>query len=1014
MAKVPYQSFENLRGIDARASNLTRDEFYAQNLTNCRFASSKAVRKRNGYEVVGQAGGFVGGHEYVYFDADTGATVTEILAINDNLWKLGESSFVITRTGATTWSTEVVVEGGARVFKLKEGSTTILSQSLGTGLEDLPVTIEELRIVIDALANYSCSTLTKWARIDGNQSSVTTLTIDTNSGDLVVGDKVTFWDYVSSKLVVRTVTAVGATTLTLDTQDAAVTVKDNQYLSKAAAPAASLQMTTPQSTTGTTITLTFNYWDYINFDFLPGINYAREPFKDMWALRNNSSFTPPSFLNNDNICLIAYYDQNTFSGDHESQGRIFKYDGQRVYRAGLPKPTIRENVSGTHGLRLGALASGSTYLIKARYRFLDARGRYTYSQISNQVSITGTGAAKYLAVPFPAFADRGALLPGSPTGFGEAIGGYFTVNGNQVGVTTIAVFQTSDLAVGDQVVFYDSSTSKYVRRTVTGLTFGSAITISGAAVNVSNTQTIYSKVFEGFPYYFDTIDSGSSNTTIDVNDSDFQINDPIIFTHTNVGSIPIPTRKVTAAGSGSITIDSAVSAINTEYASRGMTVEVYITQAGGGVFYKMFEAPVGITPGSGTALEKELIFSTNTLGDYTVLGEPLDEPPLGFEWDLPPKARHLTTFQDLPVATGDNQAPNNIYWPDIENIEGWPLASNVASINSNIQGPVTAIGASGDDELFIFKRNAVYALYGSLATGAIASRKVSEGSWGVSSHNSLLTVDEALIGICDLGITRLANGKVDEAFGYRINPLIRRKAAKPGSTGLVMHQAHAVNDPGNLGCRFYIPYSSYTSGSASNSLGFFLDLDRLDISEPVWLDESFTDSLEPSRGWFSHDNVTYFLSSAAGGSNAAANSGHFFREIRVKDSSYASKNYYDNHLAITQTVRFADLFRGDPSLNQEFLWMAIYSFLTTPDSDFWTTNTLTVNTYRNWQESTVSTTFAAAFSASTTFEATQKLASDKARALRIVITNAVAGESSYISGIGLMVSGSYVLEEFRK
>lgn len=1008
MAKFFFKNFENLRGIDARASDLTREMFYAKNLTNCRFTTSKAIRKRNGFELLGQAGGFVGMHNYVSYSATTGETVEELLAINDNLWRLASSSFVITRSGATAWTTEVVVESSNRVFKLKEGSTEILSQSLGTGLEDIPYSIEELRLAIDALANYSCASLTKWAKINGTQSGVSAITVD-SSLDLVVGDIITFWDYSTSKLVARELTAVGATTLTFSSAEGTVNVKDNQFIGKAACPAASLMMTTPQSTSSTTITLSFEYWDYVFFDYMDPFSVSRTPFSEMYAQKDSTNFTPPSFLSTENICLIAYYDQSDYPTAHEAPGRIFKYDGQSVYRAGLPTPVIAETTTTTHSLALGILASGSAYKVKARYRYLDKKGRYTHSNLSNTISITGTGAVAYLHVPFPIFADNNQHVPGSR---------HAKVNGAQVGVTTITVDVGHGVVVGDSVVFYDAIAASHVRRSVTTIT-STTIAISGAAVTVGDDQTLFAKIYEKFPCYFCLIATtpGAPSTTLDVDNSKFRVGDIVLFNDANLAGGDfgrLSTRTVTARSTASVTIDVAAQSTTFEPASKGMTVEVYITPAGGNVFYKLQEYMVGFTKTGATGKAIEMCYSAQTLGDLARLGEPLDEPPLGFEWDLPPKARHLTNFQGLPVATGDNQAPNNVYWPDIDNIEGWPLASNVASINSLLQGPITAIGASSDDELFVFKRNAIYAIYGSLADASISSRVVSEGTWGVSSHNSLMTLNGALIGIGQLGVLRLISGQIDPLFGYRVNPLIRKSAVLPGETGFVMTQIHATPDPSNLGYRFYIPYSSYSSGSADSSLGLFLDMDRPDLEEPVWLDESFTSSLDPSRGWAVYENKPCFLSGASGGSLAAANAGQVFREIRVSDANYSSKNYYDNHLAITQTIRMPDLSLDEPAIDKEFLWLGIYSFLTSPDSPLWVANTLTVNTYRNWQELLASTTYSAAFSASTTFEYKQKLASDKARALRVLITNAVAGESSYISGIELIVSPSYKKEELRK
>jgi hypothetical protein len=95
---------------------------------------------------------------------------------------------------------------------------------------------------------------------------------------------------------------------------------------------------------------------------------------------------------------------------------------------------------------LGGLASGSIYKVKARYRYLDKKGRYTHGNLSNEISVTGTGAVAYLHVPFPIFADNNQHVPGSR---------YAKVSGAQPTVTTITVDLGHGILVGDSVVFYE-------------------------------------------------------------------------------------------------------------------------------------------------------------------------------------------------------------------------------------------------------------------------------------------------------------------------------------------------------------------------------------------------------------------------------------------------------------------------------------------------------------------------------------------------------------------------------
>lgn len=992
--KIFFRNIEALQGITARASDLSRSPFYAKNLTNCQFSFSKAVKKRNGFQCIGQAGGFVGGHNYIYFDAETGETKEELLAINDNLWKLKEASFVITRTGAAAWTTEVVQESGQFVFKLKEGSSTILSNNLGTGLEDIAWSIEDLRQTIDALANYSCSGITRWGKVNGLQTGVSVITV--SSHNYVVGDILTLWNYSTNKLEKRTITAQTGTTLTFLAAEGTVNVKDLQWLGTAACPAATLPVTVTGSTSSTTITISFWYWDYIYHDYIDPLAVSRTPFYEMYQSKTSSFFTPPSFANVENICLIGYYDQSTSTHPGDAAGRIFKYDGQSVYRAGLPKAVVTKS-AGTHGLPV-SVGVGNTK-IKVRYKQYDKRGRVTYGNPSDPLTITTNSV---LLIPHPAFAE---VAPDKTA----------TVSGNQAGVNTITIVTGHGVQIGNSVVFYDGTSTTFVRRTVTDISHNS-ITVSGGVVTVLTGQMIYTKIYEKFHGYFDIVasTSGSPSTTIDVDDSAFQAGDPITYPEYDGGFgglvDHIVRRTVAVAVSTNIAADANTLVLSGEFVSKGMTVEIFMTQAGGNKYYKACEAPVCYTPTSALGPEIEAIVSAAVHGDQGQLGEELDEPPLGFEWDLPPKAKYLTVFQGIPVASGDNLAPNSVYWADVENFEGWPLATNVASVNSRVQGPVTAIGAASDDELFIFKRNATYSLYGSLATSELASRTLSDGIWGVSAHNSLVNVGDSIIGVGPLGVLRISQGRLDRLVGYDINPLIRKDAVLPGSTGLMMQMASAIADSANNGYRLYIPYSSFTSGSASSALGLFLDLDRPDIDTPVWLDESFTNSIDPNRGWVLHKSVPHFLSDASGGSLAAAKAGHFFKEVRIA----GAKAYYDNHLAITQTVRLADLSFDEPWIEKQFLWIALYAFVTAADLPNWVANTITVNTYKDWQESTVSTTFTAPYAASTTTWHKQKLASDKAKALRVVMTNAVAGESMYFSGAEYVVAMVYQKEEGRK
>lgn len=978
--------FEDFTGVDLRSSDLTRPGNFARKALNCRFSLSKSLRKRDGYQCVAQAGGFLGGHTYRYLDSSTGATEEELLAINDNLWRLVETSFTITRGASATWDWDVSVSGGQYVFTLSEGSTVVFSQNLGTGLEEIPYSIAELRDAIDALANYSCSTIGLRAKVNGDQTGVSSITVDNGSGNYAAGDILTFWDYSTSKLVARTVTSVTATTVVFSSSEGTVNVKDNQFLGVAAVPAASIAVNEDNEATGTTSTVYFNYWDWVPFDYIDPLYQSRHPFAEMWADNGDADFTPPSFANVENICLIATYtsDDSTFDGD--APGRLFKYDGHSVYRAGLPTPQIAEftapAASGTGSLT-------GTYRLKARYKHTDKRGRVTYGNTSDEFSITASSdemlAAYFTSLPFAVPKEHRAI-----------------VDGNQVGVTTIQVEAPHLFGIGDTVWLYNVTT--LVSRSITAVT-DNDITISGGTVTVDDGQFIVRKTNERFSatsFPFDQI-TPASNTISGLSAHGFRVGDNICIplqpsASLFAGVFQSELRQVTAVTSSSITFNgSTIEALGSGnyVCSKGLEIQLFRTKAGGNVFYLAKELPAGPV-----MFEGQIVF---TAVPDDLLGEELNEPPVGFEWDLPPKARHLTIHQGIPVAAGDINAPNNVYWPDVENIEGWPLASSVATVNSAVSGPVSAIASDSDDALIVGKSNALYSFQGDLVSGSFSVKNIAEGDHGLY-HSSIAKVDGILVGVGPLGIVAIKNSELIKPIGWKVSPRIINKLAS-----IRLQLAQGVNDSGSRGYQLYIPDGDIFV--VDDAVSFFLDYDRQD-TEPVWFDDTYPIGIEPSRGMMMYENTLHFISFASGGSSYAALSGHLFRQTKLKTA--VSKNYWDNHLAIDQDLHMAFESMDEPSIDKEYLWLALYSLYNSEETNLFVANTAEVSTYRNFQTSTADTSYSTTFAAVTEFEKRQKLNSTKARSLMVRVRNNTGGASFHLTGLELVIALSYLKEEMHK
>jgi hypothetical protein len=200
------------------------------------------------------------------------------------------------------------------------------------------------------------------------------------------------------------------------------------------------------------------YWTDVNETTTNALNGS-------YTNRNQSYFENASFVQLNNVVYIA-------NGYDELQ----KYDGQTIYRAGLPKPSSITSALGGAGA-----ITGNNYYHVAVYEQIDAVGNINYG---NELMVsTGLNAvAQSMDVTVA------NIQAGSGFNTNCAI-----VNGAQVAVTTITVDDGSGgshtMKVGDTAYFYDSISASYVERNITAIN-ATSITIAGAAVTVADNAVI--------------------------------------------------------------------------------------------------------------------------------------------------------------------------------------------------------------------------------------------------------------------------------------------------------------------------------------------------------------------------------------------------------------------------------------------------------------------------------------------------------------------------------------------
>lgn len=464
--------FENWAGVDYSKSDLVRQPNVLANAKNYYFGNGGSIVGRRGFQVVGQKGKFRSGHTYSYLDRTSGETMEEVLAANNFLWRLKTASFTITPTVAVVnYGYTLAVSGSQYVFSLyilsnPGPSQGVSSFNLGLGTEDVPYTIAQLIVDVDALATMTSSNPAgiPYAKVNGNQTSSTVLTVDAGH-TISVGDFLQFYNHDPSDpgLVARKVTAKTATTVSF-TNFGSVTVKDDQILGPLASPAASIRSTTGNVQTSSPMNIEFYYWEPVDFNFSSG--YATWPLEFSWQTTDPK---PHSYVNANDVCYIGSTKRDLFIRaqlDGDPDGKLLKYDGVRIYRAGLPQASI-SSVTPTGG--------ALTYRYIATYETMDAQGNIVEGRESSIT--TTTSAALSISVVV------NSLQQATSNAWFNIV--QAQANGAQAGVTTgVTVDSGHGIKAGDIVSIYDSITSALVRRKITSVTATTLVWDATTAINV--------------------------------------------------------------------------------------------------------------------------------------------------------------------------------------------------------------------------------------------------------------------------------------------------------------------------------------------------------------------------------------------------------------------------------------------------------------------------------------------------------------------------------------------------
>ncbi len=244
----------------------------------------------------------------------------------------------------------------------------------------------------------------------------------------------------------------------LDTTISALTGFTATVTGDSTVPAAYLKTIRDFDCKAETFTGIAGYWSAVN-------SPITNPFEGSYARRNRTDFENISGVNISNLIFFS----NGFD-------EVLKYDGQTLYRSGMPLPATLTSV-----LTAAGAITGSNYFHRAQYIQVDAVGNIVEGNIKTvSAGLTLAGEQATITV---------ANIQAS-TGFNTNCA---IVAGAQVAQTVLTVDDGSGgantMKVGDTAYFYDSISAAYVEREVTARN-ATTITIAGAAVTVADNAVI--------------------------------------------------------------------------------------------------------------------------------------------------------------------------------------------------------------------------------------------------------------------------------------------------------------------------------------------------------------------------------------------------------------------------------------------------------------------------------------------------------------------------------------------
>jgi len=774
----------------------------------------------------------------------------------------------------------------------------------------------------------------------------------------------------------------------------------NPAAEAASVPATFIDVTRPISL-ATAQEFTADYWDEI----------PQESATQTTSVTDNSAteaFEPPTAAKVANVLYLTNgYDD------------LLKFDGQYVYRAGLPRPdedqitlTARDNL--TYNRTGSAFSAGLEPNDWYSYRF-----QYSQRDAAGNI-ITGNVTQRYTV-----------QMAAAGTGPGEIIAS----DTSEAGTTSTVVQATGHNAeIGDFIDFTSGTAAGSPNRQITDITTNT-ITVSpafapapsgagGENFDVKNTGSVGTQldvpVIEsttGFNTrsleFADNVGSPSDTLTVTSSAGWYPGDVVWLYDYLSTQAMPITegnspdsfkqVRILEVTNATTIVIDQSVevrdsttgsSYRRSDIGSNGTTILVWRTKGASSEaaataldHYLVGEFPLN-PDGSGTVtildnLSDEAAAARNPsatggLSENPTLLEPVvDRSP-------PPKGRYITEFRNLLVIGGDLEPdqtfvkaqdrtseifPNTISWSDVDSPEYFPNDTNFLNVSPSTNDKITGI-AGNNNTLIVFKNRSADAISGDLALGNIRVDPII-GDIGSVSHQTIKEVRGMLYFLSERGPYMMIGGQNPTPLGQdRIEPLFKNRSLFNYKRCQAVH--HTFDEQ-------YWLYVPKTDGNDPLLLVF-------DYNMQAWLQWS---GLDLSHGVVASGNDIYF--------NDADD--YTYKQLRLSDSY----DYLDHDTAIS--FSYADQWEAlqEPSVLKRFLSARIFT------DDVITNNTmdLTLKTEVNYVKDTTKANVTFNFDSLSELAKEKKLSPGRFRSLRVIFENAVKQQGISLTGWELQIAARY-------